>query len=155
MSRLLLQALAILACMPCASLVAQDLGPLLPPGQSPQRSPVLERYSLEAGTPGAPRPPTCQQCSAASAEGRAGAAAARRADQLYRTLAPSVALIVSDKGAGSGSLIVLKPAAGAGAKSGTLLTNAHVVGNTGGRGHLQAIPGRRQDRSGQCRPSAA
>jgi S1-C subfamily serine protease len=130
MSRLLLQALAILACIPCASLVAQDLGPLLPPGQSPQRSPVLERYSLEGGTPSAPGP-----ANLSAVLGRVGQAEpalrlrGAREIELYRKLAPSVALIVSDKGAGSGSLIALKPAAGA--KSGTLLTNAHVVGSTG------------------------
>ena len=128
MSRLLLQALAILACMPCASLVAQDLGPLLPPGQSPQRSPVLERYSLEGGTPGAPGP-----ANLSAVLGRVGQAEpalrlrGAREIELYRTLAPSVALILTDKSEGSASLIAPKP--GTPATSGTLLTNAHVVGD--------------------------
>src|SRR5882672_7542316 len=94
MSRLLLQALAILACMPCASLVAQDLGPLLPPGQSPQRSPVLERYSLEGGTPGAPGPANLSSVLGRLDQGEPQLRLRGAKEiELYRTLAPAVALI--------------------------------------------------------------
>ena len=128
MSRLLLQSLVILACLYSGRLVAQDLGPLLPPGQSPQRSPVLERYSLEGGTPGAPGP-----ANLSAVLGRVGQAEpglrlrGAREIELYRTLAPAVALILTDKSEGSASLIASRP--GTPATSGTLLTNAHVVGD--------------------------
>jgi len=113
-------------------LVAQDrsdLGPLLPAGQSPQRSPLLERYSLEA----AQGPLATASLSAAL--DRAGQAEPKlrlrgaREIELYRSLAPSVALIATDDAFGSGSLIALKPVAGAAPKTGVLLTNAHVVGD--------------------------
>ena len=48
--------------------------------------------------------------------------------ELFRRLAPSVALIVTDEAQGSASLIATKSIAGGG-RSGVLLTSAHVVGN--------------------------
>jgi S1-C subfamily serine protease len=128
MSRLLLQALAILACIQCGTAVAQDLGPLLPPGPSPQRSPVLERYSLEGGIPGSPAPATLSSVLGRVDHAEPGLRLrGAREIQLYRTLAPAVALILTDKSEGSASLIASRP--GTPAASGTLLTNAHVVGD--------------------------
>jgi S1-C subfamily serine protease len=132
MSRHLLNGLAILACLYAASLAAQDrevLGSLLPSGDTPQKSPVLERYDLDK--------------LAANPSGNAQLAATlERVNQpepalrlrgakeiaLFRTLAPAVALIVTDTGLGSGSLIAMKSVV-ANTRPGMLLTNAHVVGD--------------------------
>jgi S1-C subfamily serine protease len=130
MSRRLLQTLAILACVHSESLVAQDLGPLLPAGQSSQRSPQLEHYAVEETVH---KPPATTNLSATldrmrQAEPKLRLRGAREIE-LYRTLAPSVALIATDTGLGSGSLITTKPVAGSASKAGLILTNAHVVGN--------------------------
>jgi S1-C subfamily serine protease len=130
MSRRLLQALAILACVHAGNLVAQDLGPLLPAGQSSQRSPLLEQYAVEGAVP---KPPATTSLSATldrvgQAEPQLRLRGAREIE-LYRTLAPSVALIATDTGLGSGSLIATKPVAGSASKAGLILTNAHVVGD--------------------------
>lgn len=130
MSRRLLQALAILACVHAGNLVAQDLGPLLPAGQSSQRSPLLEQYAVEGAVH---KPPAATGLSATldrvgQAEPKLRLRGAREIE-LYRTLAPSVALIATDTGLGSGSLIATKPVAGSASKAGLILTNAHVVGN--------------------------
>src|SRR5260370_13533003 len=130
MSRRLLQALAILACVHAGNLVAQDLGPLLPAGQSSQRSPLLAQC---AGEGAAHKPPAATGLSATldrvgQAEPKLRLRGAREIE-LYRTLAPSVALIATDTGLGSGSLIATKPVAGSASKAGLILTNAHVVGN--------------------------
>jgi len=98
MSSRLVRWLAILACLWPASLLAQDPGQLLPAGQSSQRSPLLERYALER----LPSSPGGSRLSAALREVDQGEPALRlrgaRDIELYRTLAPSVALIVTDKG---------------------------------------------------------
>src|SRR5713226_4620701 len=109
MSRCLLRTLAIFACIYSGSLVAQDLGPLLPAGQSPQRSPLLEQYSVEGAVH---KPPATTSLSATldrvgQAEPKLRLRGAREIE-LYRTLAPSVALIATDTGLGSGSLIATK-----------------------------------------------
>ena len=42
--------LAVLACLHAVGVMAQDrgtLGPLLPSGDTPQKSPALERYDLD------------------------------------------------------------------------------------------------------------
>lgn len=129
MSRRLLQTLAILACVHSGNLVAQDLGPLLPAGQSSQRSPLLEQYAVEDAVH---KPPATTSLSVTldrveQAEPKLRLRGAREIE-LYRTLAPSVALIATDTGLGSGSLIATKPVAGAASKAGLILTNAHVVG---------------------------
>jgi S1-C subfamily serine protease len=133
MSRSLLWALAILACMTSGSLLGQDggsLGPLLPGGQSPQRSPLLERYAVEGV---ADKPLATTNLSATldrvgQTEQKLRLRGAREIE-LYRMLAPSVALIATDSALGSGSLIATKPAPGGAAKAGLILTNAHVVGD--------------------------
>jgi hypothetical protein len=130
MSRRLLQTLAILACVHSGNLAAQDLGPLLPAGQSSQRSPQLEQYAVEETVR---KPPATTNLSATldrmgQAEPKLRLRGAREIE-LYRTLAPSVALIATDTGLGSGSLITTKPVAGSASKAGLILTNAHVVGN--------------------------
>jgi S1-C subfamily serine protease len=130
MSRRLLRTLAILACVHSGNLVAQDLGPLLPAGQSSQRSPLLEQYAVEGAVH---KPPATTSLSATldrvgQAEPKLRLRGAREIE-LYRTLAPSVALIATDTGLGSGSLIATKPVAGSASKAGLILTNAHVVGN--------------------------
>src|SRR5580704_1609490 len=130
MSRRLLQTLAILACVHSGNLVAQDLGPLLQAGQSSQRSPQLEHYAVEETVH---KPPATTNLSATldrmrQAEPKLRLRGAREIE-LYRTLAPSVALIATDTGLGSGSLITTKPVAGSASKAGLILTNAHVVGN--------------------------
>jgi S1-C subfamily serine protease len=119
-----------LACIPSGHLVAQDLGPLLPAGQSSQRSPLLEQYAVAGAVQ---MPPAATSLSATldrvgQAEPKLRLRGAREIE-LYRTLAPSVALIATDSGLGSGSLIAIKPVAGAASKAGLILTNAHVVGN--------------------------
>jgi S1-C subfamily serine protease len=130
MSRLLLQSLAILACVYSGSLAAQDLGPLLPSGQSPLRSPLLDRYSLPGENPG--KLARARVSSALEGldqpEPQLRLRGAKEIE-LYRSLAPSVALIVTDQGLGSASLIATKAATGSSSKSGMLLTNAHVVGD--------------------------
>lgn len=132
MARTWLHFLSLLACLHAGALAAQDraeLGPLPPAGETPQRMPVLERYALD-GT--APSPPgnarlasTLETVDQPEQPLRLRGA---REIEIYRTLAPAVALIVTDKAIGSGSLIDVKQSA-AGTKSGMLLTNAHVVGD--------------------------
>ena len=112
MSRRLLRTLAILACIPSGSLFAQELGPLLPAGPSAQPSPLLEPYAVEDTVT---QPPAATSLSATldrvgQAEPKVQLRGAREIE-LYRTLAPSVALIATDTGLGSGSLIAIKPAA--------------------------------------------
>ena len=129
MSRRLLRTLAILACMPSGGLFAQELGPLLPAGSSSQRSPLLDQYAVEDT---APKPLATTGLSATldrmgQAEPPLRLRGAREIE-LYRTLAPSVALIATETGLGSGSLIAIKAVAGSTAKAGLILTNAHVVG---------------------------
>lgn len=121
--------LAVLACMHAASVVAQDFGPLPPAGDAAQPVPGADKYALDG--------------SATALPGRSGLASIlERADrpdpplrlrgakeiELYRTLVPSVALIVADDREGSGSLIAMKSLMATN-RSGTLLTNAHVVGD--------------------------
>lgn len=111
------------------SALAQDLGPLLPPGQSPLKSPLLERYTLPGENPG--KLARARVASTLSGMDRPEPELRLRGAkeiELYRALAPSVVLIVTDKGIGSASLISTK-SAGSSAKSGMLLTNAHVVGD--------------------------
>src|SRR5260370_42560920 len=130
MSRTLVQPLAILACVYYGTLVAEDFGPLLPAGQSSQRSPLLEQYAVEGAVH---KPPATTSLSATldrvgQAEPKLRLRGAREIE-LYRTLAPSVALIATDTGLGSGSLIAKKPVAGSASKAGLILTHAHVVGH--------------------------
>jgi len=130
MSRRLLRTLAILACVHSGSLAAQELGPLLPAGQSSQRSPLLEQYAVEGAVH---KPPATTNLSTTldrvgQPEPKLRLRGAREIE-LYRTLAPSVALIATDSGLGSGSLIATKPVAGSTSKAGLILTNAHVVGD--------------------------
>jgi S1-C subfamily serine protease len=124
--------LAVLACMHAASVAAQDradFGPLPPAGDAAQRVPGGEKYVLDG--------------SATTLPGRAALPSVlERVDQpepplrlrgakeieLYRTLVPSVALIVAGDSQGSGSLIAMKSLMSTN-RSGMLLTNAHVVGD--------------------------
>jgi S1-C subfamily serine protease len=130
--------LAILACITCGSLSAQTvgqpsgqpLGPLRPEGSAPQSSPVLDRYVLEGVKLGrvarARLASTLAGVDQPQPELRLRGA---KEIELYRTLSPSVALIVSEQGLGSASLIAAPAAMGGAARSGLLLTNAHVVGD--------------------------
>ena len=131
MSRRLLQSLAILACICSGSLAAQDLGPRLPTGQSPLRSPLLDRYTLPGENPG--KLARARLSSALEGMDQPQPQLRLRGAkeiELYRSLAPAVALILTDKAAGSASLIAPKAAAaGSASRSGMLLTNAHVVGD--------------------------
>jgi len=120
-----LGAMAIVGCGLLASAEAQTLRPLAPNGSTPQPG-VGQAYALPGGL---------------VAPGRGAAAALAIADQpepplrlrgpheieLYKKLAPSVALIVTEDGSGSGSLIARRPADGKAPASALLLTNAHVV----------------------------
>lgn len=124
--------LAILACIHATGLVAQDrtqFGPLPPAGDSAQRAPGVENHSFDG--------------AAVRLSGKARLASTlERFDQpepplrlrgareieLYRTLVPSVALIMTDEAEGSASLIAMKPLM-AKSRTGMLLTNAHVVGD--------------------------
>jgi S1-C subfamily serine protease len=118
-----------LACLPSGGLFAQELGPLLPAGPSPQRSPLLDQYAVEDTIH---KPLATTSLSATLDRMRQAEPQLRlrgaREIELYRTLAPSVALIATETGLGSGSLIATKAAAGSTAKAGLILTNAHVVG---------------------------
>ncbi|MGH8429837.1 MAG: S1C family serine protease, partial [Solimonas sp.] len=126
----LLRFLAILSCFVCASLAAQDLGPLLPTGQSPLRSPMLDRYSLLGENPGklAGAKVSAALIGMDQPEPQLRLRGAKEIE-LYRTLASSVALLVTDNATGSASLIATKTSAESATTSGMLLTAAHVVGD--------------------------
>lgn len=124
--------LAIVACMYATGLAAQNrgtLGPLLPSGDTPQKLPALERYDLDklASNPSgnAQLGATLDVVNRPEAELRLRGA---KEIELFRTLSPAVALIVTDTGSGSGSLIAMKSVV-ANTRPGMLLTNAHVVGD--------------------------
>jgi S1-C subfamily serine protease len=130
MSRRRLCWIAILACIPITSSLAQtaiEAGPLPPAGPAPQPIPGVKAYDF---TGMRPKGPTASRLS--STLGRVDTpetplrTRGARDVQIYRTLVPSVALIVTDEGEGSGSLIVTRPTANGG-RSGLLLTSAHVV----------------------------
>jgi S1-C subfamily serine protease len=129
MSRLLLRSIAlVLLC--CGSLAAQDLGPLLPSGPSPLASQLLDRYALRRQNVG--KLAGAKLASALAAldqpEPQLRLRGAKEIE-LYRTLSPAVALIATNQGMGSASLIALNASADGKITSGRLLTNAHVVGN--------------------------
>jgi S1-C subfamily serine protease len=97
----------------------------------PQRSPLLERYGIDEQAAHKPLATTSLSATldrVGQPEQKLQLRGAREIE-LYRTLAPSVALIATDAAFGSGSLIATKPAAGSAAKAGLILTNAHVVGH--------------------------
>lgn len=124
--------LAVLACLHAVGVMAQDrgpLGPLLPSGDTPQKSPALERYDLDKL--GANPSGNAQLGAALDVVNRPEAELRLRGAkeiELFRTLAPAVALIVTDTASGSGSLIAMKSIV-ANTRPGMLLTNAHVVGD--------------------------
>lgn len=125
--------LAVMGCMHAATLAAQDrkaFGPLPSAGETAQRAPELEKYAIDGS--GGTTPPG--QAKLASTLMRVGELEpplrlrGAREIELYRKLAPSVALILSDIGEGSASLIATKTPA-ADKRSGVLLTSAHVLGD--------------------------
>jgi S1-C subfamily serine protease len=125
--------LAILWCLQATDLVAQNrtkFGPLLlPAANATQPVPGIEKYALDKGAPalsGQARLPWA--LGRVSEPEPALRLRGAREIELYRTLAPSVALIVSDIGQGSASLIATKTLA-ADKRSGVLLTSAHVLGD--------------------------
>jgi S1-C subfamily serine protease len=127
-----LSLIAVLACLHAATLAAQDraeFGPLPQAGDAAQRLPGGEKYTIGgialALSGQAKLPSTLERVSQPEPPLRLRGA---REIELYRTLAPSVALIVADGGEGSGSLITVTPL-GATSRSGVLLTSAHVVGD--------------------------
>jgi len=124
--------LAIMACMHAASVAAQDrgqFGPLPPAGEAAQRVPGLEKYAVDQMGPAvsgqAKLASTLERVNEPEPPLRLRGA---REIELYRTLAPSVALILTDDSQGSGSLIAMKSLVAAN-RSGVLLTSAHVVGD--------------------------
>lgn len=124
--------LAVLACLHAASTVAQDrtqFGPLPAAGDTAQRAPGAEKYILYGSAtllPDSARLPSIlQRVDQPDPPLRLRGA---KEIELYRTLVPSVALIVADDREGSGSLIAMKPLMATN-RSGMLLTNAHVVGD--------------------------
>lgn len=123
--------LAILACACAESSVAQDRaepGPLLPAGDSARSAPGAEKHSLDTTTSlprGSRLGPALDRVAQPEPPLRLRGA---REIELYRTLVPSVAPILTDKAEGSGSLIAMKPLVSTN-RSGTLMTNAHVVGD--------------------------
>jgi S1-C subfamily serine protease len=124
--------LAALACMHAASVAAQDradFGPLPPAGDAAQRVPGGEKYVLDGSAttlPGhAALPSVLERVDQPEPPLRLRGA---KEIELYRTLVPSVALIVAGDRQGSGSLIAMKSLMATN-RSGVLLTNAHVVGD--------------------------
>src|SRR5262245_34482685 len=103
MPQRLLPFLAILACITAGSLSAQSLGqslgPLSPEGSAPQSSPLLDRYVLEGEKLG--RLARARLASTLAGVDRPQPELRLRGAkeiELYRTLSPSVALIVSERG---------------------------------------------------------
>ena len=126
--------LAIWACLHTASVAAQDradFGPLPPAGDATQRVPGGEKYVLDRNAttlPGSTAlPSVLERVDQPEPPLRLRGA---KEIELYRTLVPSVALIVAGDREGSGSLIAVKSLM-ATKRSGVLLTNAHVVGDAG------------------------
>ena len=123
--------LALLTCLHAGSVVAQDrseFGALPQAGDTAQRLPDGDKYTL--GTASAPSgsarlPSVLERVGQPEPLLRLRGA---REIELYRTLAPSVALIMTDEAEGSASLIATKSLAGDN-RSGILLTSAHVVGD--------------------------
>lgn len=127
-----LSLLALLAWLYAGSLVAQDrteFGALPQAGDAAQPLPGSVKYALGSTAPAlsgaAKLPPALERVDQPEPPLRLRGA---REIELYRTLAPSVALIVTDEAEGSASLIATKPLPGD-KRSGVLLTSAHVVGN--------------------------
>lgn len=133
MPRHLLQLFAFLACTHSGSLVAQDgenLGALLPSGQSMQRLALLDQYSKDE-TINRPFGGAGLQAALDGVEQEAPKLRLRGARdmEMYRALVGAVPLVVAGEAMGSGSLIAIKPAVGATPKTGVILTNWHVVGD--------------------------
>ena len=127
-----LSLIAMLACLQAGNLAAQDrsaFGALPQPGDAAQPLPGGGKYSSGSVAPalpgGASLAPALEVIDQPEPPLRLRGA---REIELFRRLAPSVALIVTDDAQGSASLIATKPIAG-GSRSGVLLTSAHVVGN--------------------------
>ena len=131
MQRLLLRALAVWACLHAGGVFAQDggnLGPLLQPGQSAQQSPGLERYSLRSPQRDAlSSARTVQSLDHLQQPEPQLRLRGAREIEIYRTLSGAVPLLVTDDGLGSGVLLSAKPVPGSSLKTGTVLTNWHVV----------------------------
>jgi len=122
----------LLACLQAGNLAAQDhsaFGALPQSGNAAQPLPGGEKYTFGSIAPalpgGASLAPALEVIDQPEPPLRLRGA---REIELFRRLAPSVALIVTDEPQGSASLIATKSIAGGG-RSGVLLTSAHVVGN--------------------------
>ncbi|HZX84454.1 MAG TPA: serine protease [Reyranella sp.] len=127
-----LSLIALLACLQAGTLAAQDrsaFGALPQSGDAAQPLPGGEKYAFGSISPalpgGASLAPALEVIDQPEPPLRLRGA---REIELFRRLAPSVALIVTDDAQGSASLIATKSIAGGG-RSGVLLTSAHVVGN--------------------------
>ena len=127
-----LSLIALLACLQAGTLAAQDrsaFGALPQSGDAAQPLPGGEKYAFGSIAPalpgGASLAPALEVIDQPEPPLRLRGA---REIELFRRLAPSVALIVTDDAQGSASLIATKSIAGGG-RSGVLLTSAHVVGN--------------------------
>jgi S1-C subfamily serine protease len=117
---------ALLAVAAASIAEAQPLRPLMPAGASPQ-SGAGSAYLPGGAMPSGPVRASLAALALAGKPDGALRLRGAREIELYKKLAPSVALIVTEDGAGSGSLIALKAASGATPTSALLLTNAHVV----------------------------
>jgi S1-C subfamily serine protease len=127
-----LSLIAMLACLQAGNLAAHDrsaFGALPQPGDAAQPPPGVEKYTFGSIGPalpgGASLAPALEIIDQPEPPLRLRGA---KEIELYRTLVPSVALIVADDREGSGSLIAMKSLM-ATKRSGVLLTNAHVVGD--------------------------
>jgi S1-C subfamily serine protease len=129
--RLLLVAIGLTVGTTAA--LAQDrasLGQSLSSGGSPQAAPALPGYDTGEGW----ADPLASD-GVAKVLGRLSEPEATlrlrgaREVEIFKALAPSVVLVVTKDGLGSGSLIAIKPASGSAPATGTVLTNWHVVGN--------------------------
>ena len=130
---LLIRSLAISACLYSGSLQAQsagNFGPLLPSGQSSHPSSLSGQYTLKLlqpdplGTSRIAR--SLDRLQQVEPQLRLRGA---KDVELYRTLSPAVTLVLPNEGAGSGSLLSVKPTPGSALKTGVILTCWHVVGD--------------------------
>jgi len=128
MHRRFLGLFAILGCLYAGGLSAQDaanLGQPLPTAQVPGNTSLPSGYSL---SPGGPDPLTTQRTaqSLAAVEQPEPSLRLRGAKEMaiFRTLANAVVLVLTEDGAGSGSLLSVTNGVG------LVITNWHVVGDS-------------------------
>jgi len=131
-ARCVVRSFVAAASLQAAIAAAQPLGPLpsiMPSEGMPQPVPGAGHYDFDGGiSPTATGRNLAAKLDAVSRPEPPLRMRGARDIELYRRLSPSVALIVTEDGSGSASLIRLKSPVFA-TKGGVLLTNAHVVGD--------------------------